>query len=33
MTALDWFMTGLNTGLLLAYAAVRLGRHHKETQQ
>lgn len=33
MTSLDWFMTGLNTGLLLAYATVRRGRRHKEVQR
>jgi hypothetical protein len=26
MTALDWFWTGLDTGLVLAYLTVRLGR-------
>jgi hypothetical protein len=30
MTALDWFGIGLNTGLVLAWIAVRLGRRQAE---
>ncbi len=29
MTSLDWFWIGVLVGLALAYAAVRLGRHHR----
>lgn len=30
MTDLDWFWTGLLTGLALAWIAVRLGRRNRE---
>jgi hypothetical protein len=30
MTDLDWFWTGLLTGLTLAYLTVRIGRHQRD---
>lgn len=33
MTSFEWFEIGLCTGLVLAYAVVRLGRRHRDRSQ